>query len=402
MRGGQYALPRRRDIRRPLSGASPAQANTTGVPLRFTPDFNSGAPFGCYREVGWDHPLVPGGIECWRRPHARSLFQRRRRAGVQPGVQRSGTPGCYLTKFPNPWQGVTENRIALKVSFVKRETMRLQENLKLLEERNASMMFFLSLDVTAHLGRHRLTHRERTISFLPCESRGSFERSRNPAGGIRLELTDKFRDRLVLPQFCQDVNVIGRSVDDHRDSFFVANRAAEILMRPRADFRRQPGFASLCRKDDVIQQIAIGGTHSEGDFRRPLSGAFVVRDNTPGVPLRSTPGFSSGARSGCFALTGSGENESGIPYCSTPGVSSDARSACYRGVLMGSHIGPGAIVRRQRPPALSLRAAPKARRTTARSAAPAKLRGTRPPKFPNPCQGVTEISFAAKTNERAD
>jgi hypothetical protein len=41
----------------------------------------------------------------------------------------------------------------------------------------------------------------------------------------------------------------------------------------------------------VIEQIAIGGTHSDGDFRRPLSGAFVVRNNTPGVPLRSTPGF---------------------------------------------------------------------------------------------------------------
>jgi hypothetical protein len=349
-------------------------------------------PPGAFAGLGWNYALALDARARRQRPTARSLFQRRRRAGVQPGVQRSGTPGHYRSKFSNPWQGVTENRIALKVSFVKRETMRLQENLKLLEERNASMMFLLSVDVTAHLGRHRLTHGERTISFLPCESRG-FERSRNPAGGIRLELADKFRDRLVLPQFCQDVNVIGCSVDDHRDSFFVANRAAEILMRPRADFQRQPGFASLGREDDVIQQIAIGGTHSEGDFRRPLSGAFVVRDNIPGVPLRSTPGFSSDAPSGCFALTGTGENTIGVPLRSTPGSNSGAPSECCCALR---------IERSRMATLLSLRSAPKARRTAARSAAPAKLRGTRPPKFPNPCQGVTEISFAAKTNERAD
>ena len=51
--------------------------------------------------------------------------------------------------------------------------MRLQQNLELLEERNASMMFFLPLDVPMHLGQHRLTHRERAISFLPFESAAS-------------------------------------------------------------------------------------------------------------------------------------------------------------------------------------------------------------------------------------
>ena len=227
--------------------------------------------------------------------------------------------------------------------------MRLQENLKLLEKRNASMMFFLSLDVTMNLGELRLTHCERAISFLPLEVRATLERSRNPARGIRLQLADKFRDRLVLPQFRQDVDMIGCSIDDHRDSFFVANRAAEILMRPRADFQRQPGFASFCREDDVIQQIAIGGTHSEGDFRRPFSGAFVVRDNTPGVPLRSTPGSNSGAPSGCFM---------GRPRMT------DGR--------------------------WQMALAPEARRNTARSGAQ-RNSGDRSTKISNPCQGVAEL-----------
>jgi hypothetical protein len=146
----------------------------------------------------------------------------------------------------------------------------------------------------------------------------------------------------------------------------------------------------------VIEQIAMGGTHSEGDFRRPLSGAFVVRDNIPGVPLRSTPGSNSGAPSGCYHGVGCRSHQR--PRCDGIWPSSSGMPfGCYPGVLMGSRIGPGAIGRRQRPPALSLRSAPKARRSTARSVAPAKLRGTRPTGFSNPCQGVTEIRVAAKT-----
>jgi len=34
--------------------------------------------------------------------------QRRRREGIQPGVQRSETPESYLRKSVNPCQGVTE------------------------------------------------------------------------------------------------------------------------------------------------------------------------------------------------------------------------------------------------------------------------------------------------------
>jgi hypothetical protein len=168
--------------------------------------------------------------------------------------------------------------------------MRLQENFEFLQKGNASMMFFLSLDVTVDLGQHRLTHRERAVSFLPLESRAVLECSRDPAGGIRFQFTNQLRDRLVLSQLCQDVNVVSGSVDDHRDSFFVANRAAEVLMRPRADFWREPRFASLCRKDDVIQQIAIGGTHLDADFRRPLPGLLSFRIIHPEfryAPLRA-------------------------------------------------------------------------------------------------------------------
>ena len=244
---------------------------------------------------GGDHALAPDARQ-QRATGVVSAPEARRNTARSAAQRNSGK--LSSREFANPWQGVTENRIALKVTLIKRQPMRLQESLELLEERNASMMFFLRLDVPMNLGALRLAHGERAISFLPFESRGLLEYSRNPTRGVRLQLTDDLRDGLVLAQLRQDVNVVGCSIDDQRDSSFIANRAAEILMDPRANFRRQPGFAPLRRKDDVIQQVAMGGTHADAGFRRPFQGlgSFWI---IPGVPLRSTPGFNSAAPSGC-------------------------------------------------------------------------------------------------------
>jgi hypothetical protein len=169
--------------------------------------------------------------------------------------------------------------------------MRPQDNFEFLNKGNRLMMFFLSFDVTTHLRNLRFAHRERAISFLPRESCGVAKRSRNPTGRIRLQLTDKFRECLVLPQLRQDVDMVRRPINNHRDSVFVADRTAQILMDPWSDCRRQPWLSVLCRKDNVIQEIAIGGTHRNAPFRRPFSGALIFSNDTPGVPLRSTPGF---------------------------------------------------------------------------------------------------------------
>ena len=156
-------------------------------------------------------------------------------------------------------------------------------------------MFFLPLDVSAHPRNLRLAHRERAISFLPRKRATFLERSRNPAGGVSFYFTDKFRERFVLPQFRQDVNVVRGSVYGQRDSAFVPNRSAEVFVNPRAIRHRHQRFAVLRGKHNVIQQIAMGGTHSERPFRRPLSGASLSSDDIPGVPLRSTPSCSSAA-----------------------------------------------------------------------------------------------------------
>jgi len=180
--------------------------------------------------------------------------------------------------------------------------MRPQDHLEFFNKRNRSVMFFLSFDVTTHLRNLRLAHRERAISFLPRESCGLSKRSRNPPGRIRLQLTDKFRDRFVLPQFRENVNVIGSSIHDYRDAIFRADSPAKILMNSRTDGSRHPRLATLCREDDVIQEIAIGGTHRNAPFRRPSSGALICSDDTPGVPLRSTPGFIPPHPSGAVIL----------------------------------------------------------------------------------------------------
>src|SRR2546430_3468185 len=111
--------------------------------------------------------------------------------------------------------------------------MRSQDDLEFFKKRKRLMMFFLFLDVTTNLRSLRLTHREGTITLLPGKAGALVERSRDPTRRIGLQFTDKFRERLVLPQFRQDVNVIGRSIHDDRNSVFPANCPAEVLMNSR-------------------------------------------------------------------------------------------------------------------------------------------------------------------------
>jgi len=301
------------------------------------------------------------------------------------------------------------------------------------------MMFLLSLDVTMHFRHLRLTHRERAISFLPRKSRCAFERSRNPARRIRFQFTDDLGDRFVLSQFRQDVNVVRSSVNDQRDSLFATNCAAEVLMNSGTDCCRQPELATLCRKDNMIKQIAIGGTHPGTPFRRPLSGALFFLHHTPGVPLCSTPGFSSGAPSGCFHENSprlfpinsfqrrrQGAAQSSAPvnaslvachandtskfhrYRAVPSVSAPkarrvkARCAAQRNSerIYSCH---QAKHHRKRPNQIDGQfvSAPEARWITARSAAE-RNSGNALSKLSNPCQGVTENGFAANAGYLQD
>lgn len=247
-------------------------------------------------------------------PRPPGAGQRRRRDRLKPGVQRSETPGHGCKQYSQPLTRGAENG-ALEVTLIERQTLRAQDHFEFLNKRNASMMFFLSFDVTAHLRRLRLTHRERTISFLPRESRGLWKRPRNPAGRIRLQFTDKLRKCLVLSQLRQDVDMVRRPVNNYRDPVFRADSPADVLMNSWTDCSGHPRLATLCRKDDVIEEIAIGGTHRNAPFRRPSSGASVSLHITPGVPLRSTPRFIPPHPSGALLS----DDTPGVPVRSTPG-----------------------------------------------------------------------------------
>ena len=111
----------------------------------------------------------------------------------------------------NPWQGVAETA-ALQIPFIKRQPMRPQDHLEFFEKRNAPMMFFLPFDVTTNLRNLRLAHTKRAVTLLPREARRPFERARNPTRRVRLDFADQLRERLILPQFCQDVDVVRGSV----------------------------------------------------------------------------------------------------------------------------------------------------------------------------------------------
>jgi hypothetical protein len=156
-------------------------------------------------------------------------------------------------------------------------------------------MFFLSLDVSIDFGHHRFADREGAITFLSGKGATFPERSRNPTGRVRFEVPNELRKCFVLPQLRQNMDVIGSAINDQRDSVFVANRSPEILMEPRANCWRQPRLTAFRGKDNVVQEIAIGGTHRKLRFPSPLFRGLIVSNHIPGVPLRSTPGFRSGA-----------------------------------------------------------------------------------------------------------
>src|SRR5687767_8498868 len=133
-----------------------------------------------------------------------------RRNKARSEAQR--TPGNQSKMNAQPLTGATGKANQSEVPFIKGQTVRLQDDLELIKKRNVPMMFFLSLNVAVHLRYLRFTHRERAISFLPSESCGFLERSRNPTRRIRFHLTDGFRNCFVLPQFREDVNMVAGAV----------------------------------------------------------------------------------------------------------------------------------------------------------------------------------------------
>ena len=289
MRNGQ--------IRRPMSGAVILRTGSPAVSLRSTAGFIPSRPSGALGDGSAARvleaqmrsrlrdlcPLCDARTVSLRVGSVARFFDgsapEARRSRARSEAQRNSGNG--LRRISKPLEGVAESE-ASKVAFIKRQTMRPQDHLELFEKRNRAVMFFLLLDITSHLRNLRFTHGEGAISFLPSETRGSCEGPRNPARRVSLYLTDKLGQRLVLSQFRQDVNVVGGSINNQRDAAFAANRTAEIFVNSRPDCRRDPRFTTLGRKDNMIQKIAMGGTHIRGPFRRPFSGATLFFDNTPG------------------------------------------------------------------------------------------------------------------------
>jgi hypothetical protein len=144
------------------------------------------------------------------------------------------------------------------------------------------MMLFLSFDVVTNLSDHGFADGKCAVPFLPREAATFFECPRNPTGRIRFHFTDQFRERLVLAQFREHMDVVRSSVYDQRDSAFAADCAAEVFVNPRSNRGNHPRFAVLRGKHNVIQEIAIGGTHNTGPFRRPFSGAKSSFHHTSG------------------------------------------------------------------------------------------------------------------------
>ena len=75
------------------------------------------------------------------------------------------------------------------------------------------MMALLVQDVSVHFIKLRLAHGKSSVASLPCEVGEPRERLVNPTGRIRLDSTENVGQGLVLPELCEDVDMVRRTID---------------------------------------------------------------------------------------------------------------------------------------------------------------------------------------------
>jgi hypothetical protein len=126
---------------------------------------------------------------------------------------------------------------------------------------NLSVMFLLTGNVLFNLWQTGMAHAERAITDLPCECFLALKTLVNPTRGIRLQFAHQIGQRMLRGQRCQNVNMIGRTVDNERCPVVCADDAAEIRKQSRLQIRVQQWATFFCAENDVRQQMGEGVRH---------------------------------------------------------------------------------------------------------------------------------------------
>src|SRR5262245_22998228 len=131
---------------------------------------------------------------------------------IEPGVERgSAEPQDSASKTVKPADA--GGSASSQIPFVVLYAVRFQKSYELVSRRFFLMMLFLSRNVILYFLDIRLTDGERSVTALPGEIFQIGKHIMHPAARVRFEIAQNVRQRLIRPEFCQQMNMILRAID---------------------------------------------------------------------------------------------------------------------------------------------------------------------------------------------
>ena len=152
------------------------------------------------------------------------------------------------------------------VALVVGNAVFLEEDDEFFLERMLPVVFLLTRDVLRHSSHARFAYAERSITSLPSEV---FRRPffMCPARGIGFDESCDIGNRVRRGHAQQHVNVIGRAIDNQRDTTHGANDATHVGEQIRFDLGLNQRLSVACAEDDVEKDVGTGMGHFLSSLR---------------------------------------------------------------------------------------------------------------------------------------
>ena len=127
-------------------------------------------------------------------------------------------------------------------------------------EVHASMMIFLSVDVTNDRRHGGIADAERSVVCLPTKFRTLLT---DPSRGIRFDESNSLGQSKIRGNLNEEVEVIGRTADGLAENFFLAADAVNVVPEVWPQRRSDERSAVFGREDYMDRVLNIGVGHNQ-------------------------------------------------------------------------------------------------------------------------------------------
>jgi hypothetical protein len=147
------------------------------------------------------------------------------------------------------------------VTVVVLDLVRFEKRHEFLLKRVPPVVCFLTRNVTTDYFLLGLTNCECSIALLPSKPPQLGVAIMNPTRGVRFDSTQNLRNRFVLTQANQKVDVVSNTVGEQTKAALTANRTTQVFAQPGPQFSVTPGLSIFGGKHQVIKKAGIGMCH---------------------------------------------------------------------------------------------------------------------------------------------